>query len=76
MTSPHLTWRDVQHLVAYTSDFTSLMDNKGWKRNAAGFMYNSRFGFGLIDAEHLVTAAIKWKTVPKKHACYILPISK
>ena len=27
--SPNLTWRDVQHLVAWTSEFFPLMENKG-----------------------------------------------
>ncbi|KAL3215903.1 hypothetical protein MRX96_033375 [Rhipicephalus microplus] len=30
--NPDLGWRDVQHLVAWTSDFAPLSSNRGWKR--------------------------------------------
>lgn len=73
--NPELTWRDMQHLVAFTSQQSPLADNPGWKTNAAGFKVNSRFGFGLLDASALVKAALKWKTVPEKRICEILPIN-
>ncbi|XP_067144653.1 neuroendocrine convertase 1-like [Centruroides vittatus] len=63
----NLTWRDVQHIVVWTSDVEPLKDNNGWKRNAVGLMYNSRFGFGLMDAESMVKTALKWKSVPPKY---------
>ncbi|GIZ01576.1 neuroendocrine convertase 1 [Caerostris extrusa] len=65
----NLTWRDVQHLVVWTSDYHHLKHNKGWKRNSVGLMYNSRFGFGLINAEALVKTALNWTTVPEKAIC-------
>ncbi|XP_054160266.1 neuroendocrine convertase 1-like [Oppia nitens] len=73
--NPNLNWRDVQHLIVCTSQFSPLMENKSWKRNAAGFMYNSRFGFGLMKADLLVMAALRWTTVPPNHVCYIKPKS-
>lgn len=64
--NPSLTWRDVQHLVAWTSDFEPLKDNRGWKRNAVGLLYNSRFGFGLLDAHEMTKAALNWTNVPQQ----------
>ncbi|XP_054715875.1 neuroendocrine convertase 1-like [Uloborus diversus] len=69
--NPELTWRDVQHLVAWNSEYIHLKNNKGWKRNAAGLMYNSRFGFGLINAESMVKAARNWTLVPEKTTCTV-----
>ena len=87
ITSPNLTWRDVQYLIVCTSEFGPLADNKGklkivcllinfcfvlilgWKRNAAGLLYNSQFGFGILMAHSLVRAALQWETVPQKTTC-------
>lgn len=38
--SPELTWRDMQHLVAWTSEYAPLADNHGWATNGAGFKVN------------------------------------
>ena len=35
--SPELTWRDVQHLVAWTAEYAPLARNHGWMNNGAGF---------------------------------------
>ena len=64
----------MQHLVAFTSQYHPLANNPGWKTNGAGFKVNSRFGFGLLDASALIKSALKWKTVPEKRICEILPI--
>ncbi|XP_055924255.1 neuroendocrine convertase 1-like [Argiope bruennichi] len=74
--NPDLTWRDVQHLVVWTSEYHHLKHNKGWKRNSVGLMYNSRFGFGLINAEAMVKAALNWTTVPEKAICKASSSSK
>ncbi|KAG7206694.1 hypothetical protein KM043_000369 [Ampulex compressa] len=66
-----LTWRDVQHLVVWTSEYIPLVENPGWFKNAAGFWFNSRFGFGLMNAYALVTAGHNWTTVPQKRICRI-----
>ncbi|XP_047121260.1 neuroendocrine convertase 1-like [Schistocerca piceifrons] len=67
--NPELTWRDVQHLVAWTAEWAPLSDNRGWSRNAAGFRVNTRFGFGLMNAFALVSAAANWTNVPPKAIC-------
>ncbi|KAJ9600056.1 hypothetical protein L9F63_009647, partial [Diploptera punctata] len=67
--NPELTWRDVQHLVMWTAEHAPLSDNMGWERNAAGAWVSTRFGFGLMNAHGLVTAAANWTTVPPKYIC-------
>ncbi|CAF1100081.1 unnamed protein product [Adineta ricciae] len=73
--NPKLTWRDVQHLVAWTSEYAPLSHNPGWTTNGAGFKVNSRFGFGLLNAAALTEAAKDWVTVPKKSFCEIQPVN-
>ncbi|XP_076350282.1 neuroendocrine convertase 1-like [Tachypleus tridentatus] len=65
----NLSWRDVQHLVVWTSDYEPVKNNIGWKKNSVGLMFNSRFGFGVMNAEALVKAAETWKNVPQKAIC-------
>lgn len=43
--------------------------NPGWKKNSAGYWFNPRFGFGLMNANSLVQAAANWTNVPKKIEC-------
>ncbi|NWR24045.1 NEC1 convertase, partial [Emberiza fucata] len=71
--SPDLTWRDMQHLVVWTSEYDPLAGNPGWKKNGAGLMVNSRFGFGLLNANALVDLADpkRWKSVPEKRECIV-----
>ncbi|XP_035382614.1 neuroendocrine convertase 1 [Electrophorus electricus] len=71
--NPDLTWRDLQHLVVWTSEFDPLASNPGWKRNGAGLMVNSRFGFGLLNAKALVDLADPkvWRHVPEKKQCIV-----
>ncbi|XP_036382703.1 neuroendocrine convertase 1-like [Megalops cyprinoides] len=71
--NPALTWRDLQHLVVWTSEFDPLANNPGWKKNGAGLMVNSRFGFGLLNAKALVDLADPkvWKHVPEKKQCVV-----
>ena len=56
--SPDLGWRDVQHMVARTSSKGALRES-GWKKNGAGLEYNSKFGFGVMNADRLVKLAKK-----------------
>jgi proprotein convertase subtilisin/kexin type 1 len=35
--SLELTWRDMQHLIAWTSEYAPLANNHGWTTNGAGF---------------------------------------
>ncbi|GLV44138.1 Furin 1 [Carabus blaptoides fortunei] len=69
--NPNLTWRDVQHLITWTSEYAPVADNPGWQRNAGGFWFSTRFGFGLMNAFGLVKAAANWTTVPDKLTCKI-----
>ncbi|XP_068980359.1 neuroendocrine convertase 1-like isoform X1 [Bombus flavifrons] len=66
-----LTWRDVQHLIVWTSEYNPLRENPGWFRNSAGLWFNSRFGFGLMNAHALVSASYNWTTVPDKTICKV-----
>ncbi|KAI8501658.1 Neuroendocrine convertase 1 [Branchiostoma belcheri] len=69
--NPDLTWRDVQHLIVWTSEYDPLSSNPGWFQNGAGLWVNSRFGFGLLNAEAMVDMALTWKTVPEKTICEV-----
>ncbi|KAK0151327.1 Neuroendocrine convertase 1 [Merluccius polli] len=71
--NPELTWRDLQHIVVWTSEFDPLANNPGWKRNGAGLMVNSRFGFGLLNAKALVDLAdpATWEHIPEKRQCIV-----
>lgn len=59
--------------MVWTSEFDPLASNPGWKRNGAGLMVNSRFGFGLLNAKALVDLADPgtWKHVPEKKLCIV-----
>lgn len=72
----NLTWRDAQHLTAWTSNPIPIRDNPGWKRNGAGLIFNSRFGFGLLNAKAMVDAALNWHNVPKKSICAVAPSTR
>lgn len=71
--NPDLTWRELQHLVIWTSEYDPLANNPGWKKNGAGLMVNSRFGFGLLNAKALVDLAspASWKGIPDKKECIV-----
>ena len=70
-TNPGLTWRDVQHLVVFSSNPQPLMANSGWKQNGAGLWYNPRFGFGILDANTIVEMASVWNNVPASSQCHL-----
>ncbi|XP_028660609.2 neuroendocrine convertase 1 [Erpetoichthys calabaricus] len=71
--NPNITWRDLQHLVVWTSEYDPLANNPGWKKNGAGLMVNSRFGFGLLNAKALIDLVDPkiWKHVPEKKQCIV-----
>lgn len=56
----------MQHLIVWTSEIAPVFDNPGWQINAAGNWFNTRFGFGLMNAYGLVKAATNWIRVPDK----------
>ncbi|KAL1453654.1 hypothetical protein WDU94_009975, partial [Cyamophila willieti] len=68
---PNLTWRDVQHLIIWTSEVAPLADNYGWNRNGFGFFVSHDFGFGMINAFNLVTTALQWVNVPPSGVCMV-----
>lgn len=65
-----LTWRDLQHLVVHEAVKTSPQDD-GWITNAAGLLFNHKFGFGRLSASKLVTAALNWTSVGEQHNCSV-----
>lgn len=67
--NPNLTWRDVQHLIVWTSEYAPLSANPGWQLNGVGLRFDIRFGFGLMNAGGLVKAALNWTNVPEKSIC-------
>ena len=61
--SPNLSWRDVQYLLVYTSN-PSLTSGGNYSVNGAGILVSHQFGFGVMDAEAMVTRARHWISVP------------
>jgi len=57
---PELTWRDVQGILASTSQKINPEDPT-WITNAANFSHSRQFGFGLVDAHAAVEAAKTWE---------------
>ena len=68
--SPDLTWRDVQYLIAYTSN-PDILTGDDWVTNGAGLKVSHHFGFGAIDAEAMVTRATHWINVPDQQTATI-----
>jgi len=66
--NPNLTWRDMQHLVVFTSRPDPLPEN-GWVTNGIGRKVSHKFGYGLMDAAAMVTLAEQWVNVPLQHVC-------
>ena len=62
--SQNLTWRDVQYLLVYTSNPQLTGSNTTITVNSAGLVVSRQFGFGVLDAEALVTRARHWINVP------------
>ncbi len=70
--SPSLSWRDVQYLIAYTSNL-DLLPGGDWAINGAGLPVSHRHGFGAMDAEAMVTRARHWSSVPEQQSVVISP---
>ncbi|MDB9997756.1 S8 family serine peptidase [Gammaproteobacteria bacterium] len=66
--NPALTWRDVKHILASTSkqidlDRTYSRNNivqYEWETNAAGYKHHTWYGFGAIDMEAAINAALNY----------------
>lgn len=70
--SNNLTWRDVKHLIAWTSEVAPLAKNPGWSKNGAGFYVNFDFGFGLMNAYEMVDLAKNFPgTTPPMNECVV-----
>jgi subtilisin-like proprotein convertase family protein len=61
--NPNLGWRDVQHILVETSTKT-MLGPTNWITNATGRLFSHRFGFGRVDANAAVSAALDWGNVP------------
>ena len=66
--SPTLTWRDIQHLLVETSSLDKLLGDD-FKSNGAKKRFSHSYGFGLVNADKLVTLAEKWPTIGEQHLC-------
>lgn len=60
--NPNLSYRDFQHILVETASKNDPTD-AGWAVNGAGHDVNHKYGFGAIDAEAAVAAALTWQTV-------------
>jgi len=65
----NMTWRDIQHLVIRSARPRGNLKAKDWRTNGVGLIFSHSYGFGLIDAAHLVEGANNWKTVPEQNKC-------
>lgn len=66
--NPSLTWRDIQHLIVETSTSDGLI-NANWHTNGAGYKVSHTFGFGILNADGMVEAALSWQNVPSQVVC-------
>ena len=60
--NPSLGWRDVRLILAQTARMNDPA-NTDWTTNAAGYNINHNYGFGVIDAQAAVNAALTWTNV-------------
>ena len=71
--SPYLSWRDVQHVIVNSArrapgipGAAGIPLKRGdWVLNKAGLYVSKFYGFGLMDAEKMVSLARDWKPVPR-----------
>lgn len=71
--NPKLTWRDMQYIIVLTSRYTPLSKEDGWIVNGANRPVSTMFGYGLMDADRMVTFAAKWKSLLEQHICFSAP---
>jgi Subtilase family/Proprotein convertase P-domain len=58
--NPRLGWRDVQGILAQTSQSVLDPSDDSWVTNSAGLSHSYLYGFGIIDAAAAVGAAKTW----------------
>ncbi|NER38577.1 MAG: S8 family serine peptidase [Oscillatoria sp. SIO1A7] len=61
----NLTWRDLQHIFVETAQQNDAAD-EDWTTNGAGYFVNHKYGFGTVDAEAAVKAALNWTPVSEE----------
>jgi subtilisin family serine protease len=59
--NPELTWRDVQGILAETSQDVADSLDVSFTTNAAGISHSNWYGFGIVDAKAAVDAAKSWE---------------
>ncbi|CAJ1939103.1 unnamed protein product [Cylindrotheca closterium] len=61
--NPDLTWRDVQGILATTSEPVThtVFQDETQMRNGAGLVHSNLYGFGIVNAMAAVTAAETWE---------------
>eukprot|EP01126_Amoeba_proteus_P057016 TRINITY_DN7231_c0_g2_i1.p1 TRINITY_DN7231_c0_g2~~TRINITY_DN7231_c0_g2_i1.p1 ORF type:complete len:496 (-),score=100.58 TRINITY_DN7231_c0_g2_i1:16-1503(-) len=57
--NPSLTWLEVQYVLREAA--YKHIEHKSWIQNKAGIWHSVHFGFGLLDADRAVVAALQWK---------------
>jgi len=57
--NPNLGWRDVQNILAATSQTFDPSDSS-WVTNAAGSKHSYKYGFGVVKATDALTIASTW----------------
>lgn len=60
--NPNLGWRDIQLILAETARQND-STHPDWTQNGAGHWINHDYGFGIIDANAAVSAALSWANV-------------
>ncbi|KAJ8304122.1 hypothetical protein KUTeg_017705 [Tegillarca granosa] len=68
--SPHLTWRDMQHIVILAAKKSTLIADD-WVKNGVGKDVSHAFGFGLMDSLQMVSLAKIWENVSPQRVCRI-----
>nr|ALR88637.1 neuroendocrine convertase 1-like [Saccoglossus kowalevskii] len=75
--NPDLTWRDVQHIIVWTSEPAPLevpeANEPTFKTNKIGLKVDEVFGFGLLNTDAMIKLAdpATWQTVPEWKECVI-----
>jgi subtilisin-like proprotein convertase family protein len=60
--NPNLTYRDVQEILVRTAVKNDEF-NGGWVTNGGGFLFNERYGAGLVNAQAATSMAATWTSV-------------
>lgn len=61
--NPALSWRDVQNILIDTARRMN-PGSASWQLNGACRWFSHDYGFGLVDAEAAVEAALSWESLP------------